>query len=725
MENDPLTVDQICLYEKPRRKAELGRDVLNLDDFSKKFHFQRRPSDSCKHRLKEYYKNTLSHFSFLEWITSLVPLMGWLPKYNVRADLVNDIVAGFTVAIMHIPQGMAYGLLAGVDPVVGIYTAFFPVLLYSILGTMPHVSMGTFAVISIMVFAPVSEFSTTLESPPVPQVSLPSPVLNISLSSLLAEDYQDDSPTIVAAKVFYSPIQVATAVTFCVGLIQMSAGFCRMGFLSVLLTDTLISAFTVGAGIHVLTSQIKHILGVRVAGKTGPGSIVRIYIEIVTNILTANYITILLSLCTLAFCLTMDRIIGPKLKQKCRFPFPTQLLMIIITTTISKLINLREDYGVRTIDNIGQIPVGVPEPVLPPPELFPKVFLSALAPAVVSYSIGLGLGKMFATKHGYEVNSNQELLAQGFSNIFGSFFNCLPMAGSLSRSVVQEASGCRSMFTSLVSALCLLVVMLALGPLFQPLPVCVLAAIILASLVNILKKVADVSKYWGQSRIEGCVWIITFLSIVLLSVDIGLVVGIMSSVLATLYKAAAPQIRVLGRTKDNVWLDVSTYNTEDTGVRVIQVSGPLYFMVYESVRLRILDELGVHPNKLPVPSESAKYNYSTLILDISSVSYLDTKGGSLISWLEAKLPGLNLVLVATPLQKSRLSDGIEAEIFPTYIDAVLTVTAINNLQQQGNGDVLTTTINITNKTTSTTEVEDTDEDVEFSGQSVNKNNPIV
>ncbi len=100
-------------------------------------------------------------------------------------------------------------------------------------------------------------------------------------------------------------------------------------------------------------------------------------------------------------------------------------------------------------------------------------------------------------------------------------------------------------------------------------------------------------------------------------------------------------------------------------------------------RLRILDELGVHPNKLPLPSESAKYNYSTLILDISSVSYLDTKGGSLISWLEAKLPGLNLVLVATPLQKSRLSDGIEAEIFPTYIDAVLTVTAINNLQQQG------------------------------------------
>ena len=91
----------------------------------------------------------------------------------------------------------------------------------------------------------------------------------------------------------------------------------------------------------------------------------------------------------------------------------------------------------------------------------------------------------------------------------------------------------------------------------------------------------------------------------------------------------------------------------------------------------------MHPNKLPVPSESAKYNYSTLILDISSVSYLDTKGGSLISWLEAKLPGLNLVLVATPLQKSRLSDGIEAEIFPTYIDAVLTVTAINNLQQQG------------------------------------------
>eukprot|EP00088_Acartia_fossae_P050458 TRINITY_DN5654_c0_g1_i1.p1 TRINITY_DN5654_c0_g1~~TRINITY_DN5654_c0_g1_i1.p1 ORF type:complete len:691 (+),score=150.84 TRINITY_DN5654_c0_g1_i1:32-2104(+) len=670
MENDPLTVDNICIVEKPKRKAELGRDVLTLDDFSKKFHFQRRPSSTCKHKLKEYYKTRLSHFSVLEWITSLVPILGWLPKYNVRTDLVNDIVAGFTVAVMHIPQGMAYGLLGGVDPVVGIYTAFFPVLLYALLGTMPHVSMGTFAVVSIMVSAPVSQLATTVSSVVESEAdglvasSLPdlhSPVAGTNLT-LQTSTY----PTIQASTDIYTPIQVATAVTFCVGVIQMAAGMCRLGFLSILLTDTLISSFTVGAGIHVLTSQIKHILGVSIPGKSGAGSIVLIYKEIVQNILTTNYVTVCLSLATLAFCLIVDRIIAPKLKQKCRFPVPTQLMMIVITTTISKLLNLRENYDVRTIDDIGKIPIGLPEPVLPPPQLFPQVLLSSLAPAVVSYSIGLGLGKMFATKHGYEVNSNQELLAQGTANLFGSFFSCLPMAGSLSRSVVQEASGCRSMLTSLVSALCLLVVMLALGPLFQPLPVCVLAAIILASLVNILKKIGDVSKYWSESAVEGVVWLITFLSIVLLSVDIGLVVGILCSVLATLYRAAAPQILVLGRTKEGVWLDASTYKTEDDGMRVLQVSGPLYFLVYESVRVRILEEIGQNPNKL-----STKYHYNTLILDISNVSYLDQKGASLINWIEKKLPGLGFAVVATPLQKARL-DGVQAEIFPTYIDAVLT-----------------------------------------------------
>jgi len=250
------------------------------------------------------------------------------------------------------------------------------------------------------------------------------------------------------------------------------------------------------------------------------------------------------------------------------------------------------------------------------------------------------------------------------------------MAGSLSRSVVQEASGCRSMLTSVVSAMCLLVVMLALGPLFQPLPVCVLAAIIIASLVNIMMKIVDVSKYWSQSYLEGIVWILTFLSIVLLSVDIGLVIGILCSVLATLYRAAAPQIRTLGRTKEGVWLDASTYKTEDDGVRVIQISGPMYFMVYDTVRQRILKELGVNPNRLPATNN--KYRYNMLILDISNVSYLDAKGASLINWLEAKLPGLGLALVATPLQKSRLGDGLEAEIFPTYIDAVLTVQGSNN-----------------------------------------------
>ena len=175
-------------------------------------------------------------------------------------------------------------------------------------------------------------------------------------------------------------------------------------------------------------------------------------------------------------------------------------MLVVIFTIMSGYLQLSEEYQVRTIQDIGDIPTGLPYPMLPNTELLPQVFADSIPVSIVAFVIGQGLGSLFGDKYGYKVPPNQEMIAQGASNILGSFFSCLPMSGSLSRSLVQEASGCKTQLTSLISAMLLLSVLLFLGPYFQPLPVCVLAAIILASLTGIMKKVADIHKFWSAPQ---------------------------------------------------------------------------------------------------------------------------------------------------------------------------------------------------------------------------------
>ena len=136
-------------------------------------------------------------------------------------------------------------------------------------------------------------------------------------------------------------------------------------------------------------------------------------------------------------------------------------------------------------------------------------------------------------------------MAQGVSNLLGSFLSCLPMSASLSRSLVQETSGCKSMLTSLTSSLALIAVILSLAHLFQPLPVCVLAAIILASLAGMFRKMTDVKKFWSRSPYDGVLWLVTFLATVLVDVDIGLGVGVSLSILIILVRSSVPTVSVM------------------------------------------------------------------------------------------------------------------------------------------------------------------------------------
>ena len=373
----------------------------------------------------------------------------------------NDLVSGLTIAVMQIPQGMSYAILAGVQPVIGIYTAFFPVLVYVLMGTMPQVSMGTFAVVSIMVSKPVYEFGAP-------------PGMNMTTVS-------EDG---------FTRLEVATAVTFIVGIIQLVLGLLGCGCFTVVLTDVIISAFSVGAAFHVFTSQVGYILGLDLPLVSGAGRLIKTYINVVLQIKDTNVGTLTISIACLTFLIFYDRYLGPKLKLKFPYPFPIHLLLVVVFTALSSLLDLGESHHVKLVNDLGQIPIGLPVPRLPPVTLVPHIIKDSIPAAIVAFVISQGMGCMFAQKNGYQVYPSQELIAEGASNLVGSFFSCITMCGAFSRSLVQEACGGKSQFTALFSALPLLAVFLYLGPYFQPLPVAVLAAIIVSSLVGMFLKVS-------------------------------------------------------------------------------------------------------------------------------------------------------------------------------------------------------------------------------------------
>ena len=203
------------------------RKVLKQDELEEITGYDRHketPTANLLDGLKNLnYKNLLYEFC---------PVIKWLPDYQVKRDLMGDIISGFTVAVMHIPQGMAYGLLAGVDAIVGLYMAFFPTLIYFLFGTSRHISMGTFSVISLMTSKIVASYSDPNHGLPHGQH------LNVTATPGLEHEAVYD----------YTPFQVATAVTMMTGFYHLIMCVCRLGALSSLLSEALVNGFTTAAG---------------------------------------------------------------------------------------------------------------------------------------------------------------------------------------------------------------------------------------------------------------------------------------------------------------------------------------------------------------------------------------------------------------------------------------------------------------------------------------------
>ncbi|KAI8511281.1 hypothetical protein Bbelb_103810 [Branchiostoma belcheri] len=444
-------------------------------------------------RLKSHFRCSTDRVKRV--LFSTLPILSWLPKYEVRENIVSDLIAGITVGIMHIPQGMSYALLATLPPIYGLYSAFFPVIIYAFLGTSRHLSIGVMAVLSIMVGATIERLL------PAGAGQLPADLYNSTISNSTMEQLQYQAEQAEVQERLY----IAGAVTLMSGIFQVAMGLLRLGFITIYLSDPLVSAFTTAAAFHVVNSQIKYLFGLDIPRYSGPLSIT--VIAIFSRITQTNIATLVTSIISIIVLVVLKEL-NLRYKHKLKgIPIPSELIVLIIGTVVSHFASMEERYGVKVV---GVIPTGLPKPTVPRVSLFGQVAPDCVAISLVSFSYSLAIAKLFSKKYAYGIDANQELLAYGTSNLFGSFFSCFVCSTAISRTLVGEAAGTKTQLMSLVQCVVMLLVLLFMGPLFRSSQISVLAVIVVVNVKNMFKQFSELKPLWRTSRIDFVIWWVTF-----------------------------------------------------------------------------------------------------------------------------------------------------------------------------------------------------------------------
>ncbi|XP_075957611.1 solute carrier family 26 member 6-like [Anarhichas minor] len=547
-------------------------DELRLDEVAQKGTWSTKPT--VGERMKESLRCSVPRLkqAALSWI----PVLSWLPHYSIRDNAIGDLVSGCSVGIMHLPQGMAYALLASLRPVFGLYTSLYPVLVYFIFGTSRHISIGTFAVISIMVgsvterLAPDSNFM----------------VNGTNETGSVDLDRRDESR-----------VRIACSLTVLAGIFQILLGVVRFGFVVTYLSEPLVRGYTTGSACHVCVSQLKYLFGVTPARFTGPLSLIYTLVDLCRLLPQTKVPELVVSLVALSVLIVVKEV-NACYRQKLPLPIPIEIIVIIAATVITHFCGLTSKYNV---DVVGEIPSGLKAPQAPDTTLFSEVIGDAFAIAIVGYAINISVGKTFALKHGYKVDSNQELVALGLSNTIGGFFQCYSVTSSLSRSLVQESTGGKTQVAGLISSIIVLVTVLKIGSLFSDLPKAVLSTIVFVNLKGMFKQFTDVPLLWKTNKVDLMVWLVTFSSTILLNLDLGLAVSIGFSMLTVIFRTQLPRYSILGHVSGtDLYLDTETYKEakEIPGIKIFRSSETIYYTNAEMYLEALKEKSGIEIGKL-------------------------------------------------------------------------------------------------------------------------------
>lgn len=519
-------------------------------------------------------------------LKKFLPILGWLPQYR-KGDFAGDLSAGITVGIMLIPQGMAYAMLAGLEPVHGLYAVTVPLLLYAVFGTSRHLAVGPDAIISMLTAAGIA-----------------------SLIATKAEEY----------------LLYVLTLTLMVGGIRLLMGLLRLGFVVNFLSRPVINGFTSAAAIVIGLSQIKHLLKIDLPQT---GHVQDVIIALAAQIKEIHWPTFGVGV------LGMLVIVGGK---KIHRLFPSLLMAVVIGTVAVWGLALN-GYG---IEIVGEIPGGIPSLSVPSFEfsLLRQLFPLALTIALVGYAQSIAIAKAIQAKHkNYVIDANQELVALGMANLGASFFNGFPVAGGFSRSAVNDKAGANTALSSIISATLILLTLAFFTQLFFYLPLAILAAVILAAISSLID-VSAPKTLWRKDSADFAMWLATFVATLVLGIEIGILSGMGLSLLMVIYKASRPHMAQLGRVPGtSVYRNVRRFENLETreDLLMVRLDGPLYFANIDYVKNRL--DRWIYDRRGKVKS---------VIFNMESVTTLDSTGANALwDWIvEWRKQGIDLYVTA-------------------------------------------------------------------------------
>lgn len=503
---------------------------------------------------------------------NVLPFLDWVSTYK-KAYFIKDLVAGLTVGIVLVPQGMAYAMIAGLPPVHGLYAALFPVLAYVFLGTSRNIAVGPVAMDSLLVAVGLGTLAITG-----------------------VENY----------------IKMVVVLALMVGSIQLLLGVLRMGFLVNFLSKPVISGFTSAAAIIIILSQLKHLLGISVVGSN---KIHQLLLNTLGKIGETNWFDFGIGL------LGIILLIGFK-KWNKNIP---GILIIVVVGILGVFLFQLEGFGIKLV---GVVPEGLPKIVIPTINLkdIEQLWPIALALALVGYLEAISIGKSLEDKSGEEtIKANHELIALGTSNVIGSFFQGYPVTASFSRSAINYDSGAKTNLAGLFSVILVVLTLLFLTPLFQYLPNAILASIIMVSVFKLID--FNYSKnLWVNRKDEFVVLLTTFFITLFVGITEGILIGVLCSLLLMVYRTSKPHFVEIGNIGNSDYYKNVIRFADEVVVRddllIVRFDSQLYF-----------GNSGFFKKQLLKHIRAKGPNLKGIILNAESINYIDATAADMLTKL--------------------------------------------------------------------------------------------
>ncbi|XP_058442105.1 solute carrier family 26 member 10 isoform X9 [Marmota monax] len=484
---------------------------------------------------------------------------------------------------------------------------------------------GTFAVLSLMTGSAVERL-------------VPEP-LSRNLSGI--EKEQLDAQRVGAA----------AAVAFGSGaLMQLGMFVLQLGVLSTFLSEPVVKALTSGAALHVLVSQLPSLLGLSLPRQIGCFSLFKTLAAVLTSLPRSSPAELTISALSLALLVPVKEL-NVRFRDRLPTPIPGEIVMVLLASVLCFTSSLDTKYNVQIV---GLLPEGFPQPLLPSLAELPRILADSLPIALVTFAVSASLASMYADKYSYTIDPNQELLAHGVSNLISSFFSCFPNSASLATTSLLVDAGGNTQLAGLFSCIVVLLVLLWLGPFFYYLPKAVLACINISSMRQMFFQMQELPQLWHISRMDFAVWIVTWVAVVTLNVDLGLAVGVIFSMMTVVCRTQRVQCLALGLAEGT-----ELYRPLRESHRLLQVPGlcilryptPLYFGTRGNFR-RILEwHLGLgeggkaspKPGNLP---DTVAEPVRVVVLDFSGVTFADAAGAREVAQLASRCRdvGIHLLL---------------------------------------------------------------------------------